>query len=313
MSGMKEYLSPPVRWFSYHTGISALLSARLNVFRVLKIHGVGTPDLSAAAFESQMRYLQRHFKLLSFAEMVELSQRPRCRPNREIALTFDDGLRSFYTLAYPVLKRLQIPATAFVCPTLVGSSQWAWTYEIRERLRQFTPACWSQFYRHWPDAPLSREKILSWIRLLTLESRETVFAEINRLTPEFSPSPRQRELYEVMNWEEMVNMDPALITLGSHTMTHVSLPGLEPEVLAYELRESRQILETRLNRPVEFFCYPNGCYNATVLKAVAMVYRAAVTSDAGFFQPGDDLHQIRRLSIARSPSRLAWRLYRPSS
>jgi peptidoglycan/xylan/chitin deacetylase (PgdA/CDA1 family) len=45
-----------------------------------------------------------------------LASRPVGRDG-ELALTFDDGLRNQFELAYPALRRLGTPATFFVCPT----------------------------------------------------------------------------------------------------------------------------------------------------------------------------------------------------
>jgi len=54
---------------------------------------------------------------------------------------------------------------------------------------------------------------------------------------------------------------PDLISIGSHTLTHVSLVALEPEVARGEITASRQRLEDMLQRSVTLFSFPHGHFN----------------------------------------------------
>lgn len=54
---------------------------------------------------------------------------------------------------------------------------------------------------------------------------------------------------------------PDVISIGSHTLTHVSLVTLEPEVARVEITESRQRLENILQRSVTLFSFPHGHFN----------------------------------------------------
>jgi peptidoglycan/xylan/chitin deacetylase (PgdA/CDA1 family) len=70
---------------------------------------------SPEAFEFQMMELRRRgYRFVSLGQLVDEIQSAGCEPEGSIAVTFDDGWIDNYTFAYPVLKRLQIPATFFV-------------------------------------------------------------------------------------------------------------------------------------------------------------------------------------------------------
>lgn len=56
--------------------------------------------------------------------------------------------------------------------------------------------------------------------------------------------------------------------VGSHTMTHPSLDGLDPESLEQEVNESRRVLAEVLGVAVEGFCYPYGRLNGAAVRAV---------------------------------------------
>jgi peptidoglycan/xylan/chitin deacetylase (PgdA/CDA1 family) len=75
--------------------------------------------VSPARFERQLRsLLDRGYRGATFTEAV-LSPPHR----RTLAVTFDDGFRSVFELAFPVLDRLGLPATLFVPTGLIGSDR----------------------------------------------------------------------------------------------------------------------------------------------------------------------------------------------
>lgn len=55
--------------------------------------------------------------------------------------------------------------------------------------------------------------------------------------------------------------------VGSHSMTHPRLSGLDPEKLVHEVRDSRQTLSEIVGTPVEGFCYPYGDLNGRAVQA----------------------------------------------
>jgi peptidoglycan/xylan/chitin deacetylase (PgdA/CDA1 family) len=116
-----------------------------------------------------------------------------------------------------------------------------------------------------------------------------------------------------MNWDELRSIDPGLVTIGSHTVNHPILTTLQPDELSFEILTSRRLLEEKLGRPVEYFCYPNGSYNKTVLEEVRRTYRAAVSTEVGFVKQSSDLQCLPRIGIAQNLSLLAWRLHRPTA
>jgi peptidoglycan/xylan/chitin deacetylase (PgdA/CDA1 family) len=71
--------------------------------------------------------------------------------------------------------------------------------------------------------------------------------------------------------------------LDSHTMSHLDLTTLGPEALRHEVTDSRRELQRRFGVPADFFCYPSGRFDATVVAAArAAGYRGAVTTVEGY-------------------------------
>jgi len=71
-------------------------------------------DLDPSVFVRQMELLASRGRIVPLPEALRAAERPVSREGPAVALTFDDAYRDFYTTVYPVLKRLQLPATLFV-------------------------------------------------------------------------------------------------------------------------------------------------------------------------------------------------------
>src|SRR3990167_5777369 len=56
--------------------------------------------------------------------------------------------------------------------------------------------------------------------------------------------------------------------IGSHTVNHAILRDLHPDIVKWELENSKRYLEAIIDRPVGSFCYPRGRYNKEVIEAV---------------------------------------------
>ena len=92
----------------------------------------------------------------------------------------------------------------------------------------------------------------------------------------------------------------ALIKAGweidAHTIHHVDLTGVDSTQLQQEVAGSRADLRRMFGQPVDFFCYPAGRYDSTVIAAVrAAGYLGATTTNPGLATPADPftLNRIR--------------------
>lgn len=256
--------------------------------RILMYHG--TPRADAAALERQLRVVSLAFPIVPLEELAtKKSGRPR------VALTFDDGLRSNVEVAYPILRKLGISATFFVCPGLIDAGQWLWNHEARQRLLTLPSEGLNELAQS-VGAPAEVEAFVEWMKTLEIARRREVEKEIRAATPSFKPTEAQRAEYDLAGWSELKGLDPRTVTIGSHTMTHPILTSLTPEETDAEMRESRVELEKRMDREVSIFCYPNGNLNEGALASARRYYRSAVTVEPGRLEGEIDPHLMPRFS-----------------
>jgi len=93
-----------------------------------------------------------------------------------------------------------------------------------------------------------------------------------------------------LSWQQMSAMQSAGMSFQSHGHDHVDLARLPPREKERQLKLSKQLLEARLGRDVEFLAVPYGCLSAEVVKvAVDAGYRAVCTSWSWPTQSGGNL------------------------
>ena len=275
------------------------------VGRILLFHG--TPQREAAALERQLRWLKRRFSIVPLRSLVAAAGGGGAVGSK-VALTFDDGLRSNVAVAYPILHRLALPATFFVCPGLVDRGAWLWTHEARRRLARLEAGARRELAAEW-QAPAGVDAFVEWMKTLGLGARRQVEARLHEAAPDFAPTAAEREEFDLASWQELRRLDPALVTIGSHSLTHAILPRVAPDELETEVRDSRRQLERGLERPVDLFAYPNGDHNAATDACVRKHYRAAVTTSLGWVRGGGAAHRLPRRVAPTGVLRLARKIY----
>jgi peptidoglycan/xylan/chitin deacetylase (PgdA/CDA1 family) len=86
--------------------------------------------------------------------------------------------------------------------------------------------------------------------------------------------------------------------LDTQGYNHADLIKLDSEQLRYQIATTRSVLQKRYHVPVNWFCYPSGHYDETVIDAVkAAGYVGSTTVIPGWAHPGDDRYRLHRLRV----------------
>lgn len=92
-------------------------------------------SINSSAFDGLLRYIQSlGYTLASLPEIVNGSTGAK-----RVAITFDDGFRSVYTNAFPILRKYRAPFTVFLTTSTLGADRLLWLHRLYmavDRLRQ---------------------------------------------------------------------------------------------------------------------------------------------------------------------------------
>lgn len=316
-------LKPPARRLlaALHACFNAPLDRIRHRVIILTYHRVLTrqelatqivqPGMYVAAdvFEQHMRFLLQHFRIISLLDLLRAWDRgglPDDRPH--CIVTFDDGWLDNYTHAYPILRRLGIPATMFLPTSYVGTRRWFWPDRLGHLLHVARAQTPSRLSPRWRT---DLERVIRAWKRATGESIERDLRELALRLGVAEPSERR-----IVDWDEVAEMAAHGISFGSHSATHAILTATDAQQLETEVGESLAVLRERAKNWIPVFAYPNGTYSEAVVQRVeAAGYVAAVTTDPGAETgAARDRFRIRRIGvhddISRTPALFSFHLSR---
>lgn len=280
--------------FAFEAGILKLrrsLSGRKHV--IFTFHHISSgedtgntfdscPTLSADSFRQILLCVDKYFDIVPLRRFTE-----SLRSSKPLAaLTFDDGWRSNFDHAFPLLRKNSIPATIFVVSNRIGSREPLWQkvtgdyfkiYRKNENKNQI--AAFKAILGIDFSEPLSRGTYYKIIKNLKLERQATIEQKIDELKHLHLPKVDSRLF---LSAEEIREMSKFGIDFGSHGANHVILTNETSEVVEGELLESRIKLEKILGREVDMLSYPNGNYTQAIVNiARSLGYRVGCTAERG--------------------------------
>ena len=269
--------------------------------RVNDDHDPFFPAISTDLFDRQMRYIARHYKILSLSDM--LAHLGSGSTEMALAVTFDDGYQDNYHNALPVLHRYNLPATIFLTTGAVDSGELLWFEKLALALK-ITAREYVDLEIDFPQRlPLQTEaerlnantRILALLRTLPDADRRQRLEEILRQLAARGTGERWNKM---LTWDQIRVMKAAGIDFGGHTETHPFNSKLTRDQVFSEASGCKKRVEEQLQLPVDFFAYPNGreedfgMWNKEVIRAAG--YRAAVTTIWGMNYRSTDPMELRR-------------------
>lgn len=261
-------------------------------------------------FEAQLDYLADHYHVLSLDAFAQARRDHRALPLKTAVITFDDGWEDNYLYAFPVLKQRGIPAAIFLSTAYIGSKQAFWQEQIlhllqvyRQRVQtgeiksnaaqEFPPAFRTAILSDFPE-----DAALRLIEDLKRADGMTRAALLNTLAERLGNPPFPYHANGFMTWNQVREMHAAGIRFGSHAHSHRLLPGLAPDAVASEVRNSKAQMEAMTGSAVTTFAYPNGDYDAAVIAELkAAGYQLAATTKRGINTVWTSPFELRRMNV----------------
>ena len=261
---------------------------------------------SQKVFETHLAYLTKYYQIIALQQLADNLRNGEKIPAKTAVITIDDGYADAYDIAFPVLRKFNVPATVFVATDFLDRKCWLWTDKMRflttqTKLSEIKLTLENTQQTFILSGKTSRSaaatKLNSWLKTLPAARNEL---EIEMLAEEFGvklPELPPAE-FNAITWENAREMDKNGVAIESHTVTHPILPNVELLwQLENELKVSKGRLEFELGREANSFCYPNGNYDQRVRDCVeAAGYTCAVTTESGFNVGNEDIFLLKRIA-----------------
>lgn len=268
---------------------------------ILCYHGVSTchehiwdPRLyiPADVFRGRMAAIRDFgYHVLPLDEALSRLEQKRL-PGPTAVLTFDDGWHDFYSVAWPILREFNFPATVYQT-----------SYYSRYNQPVFDTACryllWTgkgrmvrghKLIAHGADLDLTSDARIqhAW-RLLSAKAEEknlsgeqknSLLERLARAVGTDYEQLRALRILHLMSANEIRVVSQAGVDVELHTHRH-HIPS-DRKLFLRELEQNREWIESATKKPARNFCYPNGLYRPEVLTWLREAgIRCATTCEPG--------------------------------
>ena len=262
--------------------------------------------LSANVFEQHISILKKNYTVLSLEEISMHLTNGQALPKNIAAITVDDGYADVYDIAFPLLKKHQIPATVFLATNFIEYRSWLWSNRLEfilknSKKKEFSFALDQDYHFNvstfsgWHKAQL---RIYNYGRTLPAVDKNLLLDSLADVLSVKVPDV-VIDQFAPLNWDQIREMRDNGIHFGSHTRGHEILSRLSAGEAEVELRESKHLIEEKLNQSVTTFCYPNGTAEDYTKETISMLketgYDCAVTTIDGLNNGETDRFQLRRM------------------
>lgn len=314
----------------HYSGILSLIrrnfakdSAVILMYHRVAPRGEGVQDYSPNGmtvtpleFEMQLRFLRKNYEIVPLTQIVSAVRDKRLLPSGCCAITFDDGWRSVYKHAFPILRSMSVPATMFLTTGYMGGQTWHWEERTRylmalvhgERERILSVDEFKEVRR------LFDASILAGL-LSTRASRLPIYvlAKVRELKgPSAEMRDRTLKLLEstaaavqtgdqnpFLDWAQVREMATSGIEFGNHTVTHPVLLDLTDAAVGEEVDLATKELRLQTGTGTVNFAYPFGKHDPRVEKLVRdSGCASACTTKLGAVRTGDNVYALNRINVS---------------
>jgi len=136
-------------------------------------------------FEKQMCFLHENgYRVISLDQLFGFLDFKDQIPNKSVVITIDDGWRSTYDIAYPILKRYNYPATLFVYTNLITGSSITLSWDLVKRMyaNGIDMQCHTKTHRslHWKREEESFRQYFDAVQTELNESTRVLKKQLNK-------------------------------------------------------------------------------------------------------------------------------------
>ena len=269
--------------------------------RVVFYHGIGDrrsicqrylrDEIPFGAFCRQLDFLQDRYDVVPLEDAI--TQVLNRRPKRPFAcITFDDGLRSVFTDAWPELRRRALPSAVFLNTAVMDNTDLLWQHHVSALASTVGPKVVLRALQLEcaPEQliPTCQEKF-----------RELPLSALSGLGPDPKLVAAQERPY--LTWDQVESMaDTGLATFYSHTARHFPLASVSTDIMRREIDEAVSLLKSHNSTRTSLVSFPFG-----MSRDFGHALPYALTKHSYAITVGDGWNPVRRVSSSRTVGRVA--------
>jgi peptidoglycan/xylan/chitin deacetylase (PgdA/CDA1 family) len=207
-------------------------------------------------------FKNKGYDLISMDEVLNRIENPTKK--KFIAFTIDDGYKDNLEFGLPVFEKHDVPVTVYVTTCFPEMKAIYWWYFLESFLSVSETLDLTSLGIDFKLEGLIDEdekekayhKAAGLIKPLSYESHLKFVTEICGInSADLLKSNKENN----MSWDDVVDLNNSpLVSIGAHTLDHLSLKSQKSAVSENQISKSISILEDKLGQKIKHFAYPYG-------------------------------------------------------
>ncbi|MEJ2698003.1 MAG: polysaccharide deacetylase family protein [Candidatus Sulfobium sp.] len=268
---------------------------------ILSLRDLG--NIRPEAFDKTVAGLKEEFDILGLEDLVRCISGQATGPERPLAITFDDGAKSYVTNAVPIMESHGLPSTCFLITDCVDDRAIYWRYLYNYcvnsgRIKELEAMVAEEY-----GVPALQGRIIHFTR--NNFSKEATRRIMERISENIVSEDeyREREGRLFMSFEDVESLKKnPLVTFGIHTCSHPVMKGLTDQEIKGEISGSLDFYRTRVGDDVPMFSVPFGRLyrdydERTVNIALGLSIEHVFSAYGGGNAKGQALYNVRRIPV----------------
>ena len=271
MKGKKLLLAKLIEY----SGIGAIIrTLRPPQLAIYNFHRVRSKDsevipfddliygISEENFEAILISLKKWADPIGEIELLQHVQKIKTINKNCFAVTFDDGYVDFYTRAWPILKKHNIPAFLFVPTEAIEQRKLGWWDRIAYIIKNSPIKNWSWDGRTYNLATEGAQ--LNWILHRAYGQGNSFLRndDLQRFAEELKVDsiPRDLQSKELLSWQQIKELYKEGVAIGAHSHRHEVFSNLTIEEQRADLITCKEIISKQLGFVPQSLAWPVGGY-----------------------------------------------------
>ncbi len=292
-----------------------------NDLRLVFYHGIGNgkgpcfrylhDETPLENFRKQIDILSEKYSILPMRDAVMGVERNKPAPPKPVCcISFDDGLRTVYDRAYPILKDRGIPATVFLNTATINNEALNWLHTLSYLISRFPMPLLERIINEratgLPPLRGTPSGIMGWFRTNYEANQKAGLLDsiMDELRMDQKEIAGREKIY--LDWDQISEMEQNGIAFGSHTANHAPLACFSDKTRrTREIRDAYEIMSKRNKKDGDFVCFPFGMLRDYGTEAVTCAFE---TGHGYVVEIGNGLNPVNRVKTERTLSRvgLGW-------
>lgn len=232
----------------YHTVSNTPLDYISNLYSVRNVK----------TFERDLDFFCKFYEPVNINQLYEIVQKGKFIRKPVFHISFDDGLKAFYSVVAPILEKKGIPATVFVNNNFIDNKELFYRYKISLIINKL----------HTNQKNTLLKELGKKLHVSVVDKNHLVKELLSITYQNINKIEEIAELMEIDFKEYLANKTPYLssneindvmkrgFTIGSHSMDHPFFKHISSKQQQDQIIKSFNDLEERFNIKDRYFSFP---------------------------------------------------------